>query len=215
MSLTNLRILFIRHAECEANIQQHLIAGRQPESPLSELGKQQSILLGERLKHIINPLVYTSPLVRAKETARIALPNDVFSQATVVPELQEFTNGDWDGKSRHDVYTSEQLLKINTAGYLFKPPNGESQRMVQRRASNWLEDEILWNQVHHNEGDEPRYILIFSHAIVIKSLLHYILGFSDRFIYRFCLDNTGICEFKYNDDGWFPVTINDTSHLNK
>jgi broad specificity phosphatase PhoE len=83
--------------------------------------------------------------------------------------------------------------------------------MVQRRASNWLEDEILYNPEF--QGAQEKTILIFSHGLVIKTLLHYILGFSDRYIYRFKLDNTGICEFKYTEEGWFPISINDTSHL--
>ncbi|KAL0240811.1 hypothetical protein GEMRC1_006047 [Eukaryota sp. GEM-RC1] len=198
--------------ESEGNTHPELIAGRQAETPLSELGLHQSQLLGDRLRELSNFHVYCSPLLRARETARISLGDDLYKNATIVSELQEFTNGDWDGRRRSEVYTPEQLAKINSAGYLFTPPGGESQRMVQRRASNWLEDEILYN-TEFQTGDHT--VLVFSHNIVIKSLLHYILGFSDRFIYRFSLDNTGICEFHFKEDGWYPIAINDRSHLSK
>ncbi|MGA1047686.1 MAG: histidine phosphatase family protein [Minisyncoccia bacterium] len=213
MNSYNLRILFIRHAESQANTTPDIIVGRQAESQLTQLGKEQAQLLGQRLQNILNPYIYSSDLIRSIQTANIAIPEALQNTIKIIPELQEFTNGDWDGKKRQDIYTDEQLKKINTAGYLFTPPNGESQRMVQRRASNWLEDEILYNSKF--QGKEEKTILIFSHGLVIKTLLHYILGFSDRYIYRFKLDNTGICEFRYTEEGWFPIAINDTKHLIK
>lgn len=206
-----IRILFIRHAQSQANTKPHIIAGKQPNTPLTPLGQEQALKLRKTLQSYPTPNIFTSDLLRARETARIAVGEQKYQNAVLVPELQEFTNGDWDGASRKKIHTIEQLGKINTAGYLFTPPNGESQRMVQRRASNWLEDNVLYNNQFHTPHEQV--IFIFSHGIVIKTLLHYILGFSDRFIYRFALENTGICEFLYTEEGWFPISINDTKHL--
>jgi len=213
MNQYNLRILFIRHAQSQANTNPDIIVGRQAESPLTELGEQQAQLLRHRLEEISDPYIYTSNLIRSQATTTLAIAPDLHHKIKIIPQLQEFTNGDWDGKSRKEIYTPQQLNQINTAGYLFIPPNGESQRMVQRRASNWLEDEILYNTEF--QGTQEKTILIFSHGLVIKSLLHYILGFSDRYIYRFKLENTGICEFRFTEEGWFPIAINDTKHLIK
>ena len=93
---------------------------------------------------------------------------------------------------------------------MFCPPGGESQRMVERRFSNWLEDEILENTSFKNHD---KTIIIFSHGVAIACLLHYMMGFNDRLIYRFKIANTGICEFDYNSQGWFPISINSTNHL--
>ncbi len=209
----NLRILFIRHAQSQANTTPDRIAGRSPQSPLSSKGSAQAQALGTRLSTLdpTTTTTYSSPLLRAQETARIALQETSLPAPILVENLQEFTNGDWDRQLRSEIYTPTQKAQVNTAGYLFIPPNGESQRMVQRRASNWLEDEIIYNPQF--QTDYQQTILIFSHAIVIKTLLHYILGFSDRYIYRFALENTAICEFKFTEEGWFPVSINDSSHL--
>ncbi len=214
MKPINLRFLFIRHAQSIKNTDPTRIAGRSEDTPLSEIGKNQAQLLGNRLKtdQIIPDAIFASPLPRALDTAKISLHEaGINTPIQLVEDLQEFTQGDWEGELRNDIYQPETLAKINTAGYLFTPPNGESQRMVERRVSNWLEDTILYNPDFH--GEEEKTILIYSHGIAIKCLLHYILRFSDRYIYRFELNNTGICEFRFTEQGWFPTAINDHSHL--
>ena len=52
----------------------------------------------------------------------------------------------WRGVPVEEVYTPENLVYIRSKGAHFVPPDGESLRMVQRRMSNWLEDEIIYNE---------------------------------------------------------------------
>jgi broad specificity phosphatase PhoE len=61
MNSYNLRILFIRHAESQANTTPDIIVGRQAESKLTQLGKEQSQLLGQRLQNISNPYIQLRP----------------------------------------------------------------------------------------------------------------------------------------------------------
>ena len=212
---TNLEFYFIRHGESVLNTQPDLIGGRGEHTLLSEKGINQVKKLGRYLveNNIIFDEVFSSSLIRSVQTCEIACDqmNFIKENIKIRNELTEFTQGDWEGKTRSEIYTPEQLNQINTLGYLFTPPNGESQRMVERRVSDWLEDEVLNNP---NYTNSTKRIAIFSHGLTIKCLLHYILGFNDRLIYRIGLDNTAFCKIRFTSQGWFPDSINEKPHLN-
>lgn len=211
---TDIELWCIRHAQCEANKNPQLLVGRSVDSPLTLQGKMQSIRLGDRfLKEKIKfQAVYSSPQPRSIETANISLTkiNHPLDKIKLIPELMEFTHGDWEGENREETYTDEILLAMNQKGKYFTPPNGESQRMVERRMSNWVEDEILYNP-NYLEGEQR--IAIFSHGLAIKCLLHYVMGFNDRLIYSMDLPNTGIARLRFNKKGWQVGSTNDCAHL--
>jgi broad specificity phosphatase PhoE len=211
---TNLDIYLIRHGESVVNQNAHLIAGRNPETPLSIHGEEQAIKLGQKFQRegTIFDYAFTSPLIRSKQTAVLALDQMRFpvDELQEVPEIMEFSQGDWENRLRSDVYTSETLRYINTKGPLFVPPNGESLAMTEYRVSGWLLNQVLHNPDYLNR---KLAIGVFSHAMVIKCLMHFIMGFNDRLIHRIGLGNTGVCIVRFNKDGWHVDTLNDTSHL--
>ena len=209
---------FIRHGESEGNLRPDLIGGRSPSVHLSERGIAQAKALGIRFldEGVHFDQFFVSSLSRAVETA-----NEIFSamgkpvdEIKLVNEIIEFSQGEWEGKPRNKIYTIENLSYINSKGFLFIPPNGESQRMVQRRVTEWLEDKILYNDEFLGKT-MPLHIGIVAHGIVLKTLFHYILRFDDRFIWRFKLDNCSISKFLFKKEGWFPLCINDSGHLHQ
>ncbi len=209
---------FIRHAESERNLESHLVGGRCPTVPLSQRGMLQAAALGERLRDEKIPIdfAYTSPTMRAYDTAAIALttihyPLDAIVQ---VEALNEINQGDWEAERRDNVYHRNNLLYIMRKGPTFAPPNGESQERVEQRITNWVHDTFIYNREFvrsHNKAS----IAIFSHAITLKALFHSIMGFDRRFIYLMHCDNASISEFTYNERGWQPKRINDVAHVNK
>ncbi len=212
-----LRFYLIRHGESNGNIKSNLIMGRNENAHLSQRGFDQAKALGKRFDNedIQFDHFYSSSLSRAIETAETINKNmkTPANEINHIGELCEYSAGDWEGRSRQDVYTSELKEFINSKGSLFIPPGGESQRMVERRASNWLEDQILYNSEIVNSG-MPLNIGIVAHSIVIKCLIHYIMGFNDRLIWRIRLDNCSVSRFIFKKEGWFPVSINDSYHIN-
>jgi len=211
---TNLHFYLIRHAQSEINTKPKIIAGRSDSTPLSLLGTKQAQNLGKYFQKNGTGFdhIYSSPLIRSLQTCEIVLKEMGIPQDKIVkvPELVEFTQGEWEGTNRDKTYTPDNLCYINTKGSFFIPPNGESQVMVEHRVSGWFLDEILNNRQYMGKANT---IVIFAHGLVIKCLLHFVMHFDDRLIPRIKLENTGICEIRYNSKGFFIDTLNNTSHL--
>ena len=110
------------------------------------------------------------------------------------------------------VMTPENVSYMRGKGAHFIPPEGESYRMVERRYSNWIEDEILYNDDIISQPKSLR-IAVVSHGAASRCLFHYIMGFDENLIWRIVLDNTSISRFRFNKFGWTPVSINDSSHI--
>lgn len=215
-------LYLIRHGQSVTNSNPNII-GQTATEPLSDLGKQQAQLLGKRLSKEQIDIVYSSTYDRAYNTAEIAL-NNIFpiNKINLVPELREYDSGDWLGKDRNDLFDSEMKLKMNYLDHTFQPPHGESWHQVERRASKYIEDYIIYNeslileaQIRKSAGLNPVNIYIFSHGMTIKCLLHYIMGFDKTFTWKISIDNTSITKLSFGKDGWRLHGLNDCNHLNK
>jgi broad specificity phosphatase PhoE len=218
-------LYLIRHGQSEVNAQADLV-GQKEDSQLTDKGRRQAILLGQRLAKEGERLniVWTSPYDRARDTCHIAMnqiPNDLRGTTLYDSNLREYSAGDWTHAKRHEVHSVPVLLRMAAMTNGFCPPNGESMHMVERRASKWLEDNILYNKQvmelsAHNaaEGKKLR-ICAFSHGMTIKCLLHYVMGFDQSFLWKLTLENTSISKlyFNSNEEGWRLLTINDHAHL--
>lgn len=208
---------FVRHGESEINRKPNLIGGRSSKTPLSARGAEQSQRLGKRLKSEGTKidLFFSSPLPRAISTSHYICEEISYpvSDIEIAEDLTELSQGVWEGKNRTNIYSSEQLQYINTKGSFFTPPGGESQRLVERRVSNWLEDRLIFNS-EVIQRKTPVNILLVSHALTLKCLFHYILSFNDRLTYRIQIDNCSLSRFVFKKEGWFLHCINDAYHLN-
>jgi broad specificity phosphatase PhoE len=209
-------LYLIRHGQSEVNATPNLI-GQGAETPLTDLGRHQASLLGASLhkRGIIFDKIYSSDYVRAYDTAQIAMmKSDLF--VVKRQALREYSAGDWAFKNRQELITPAVQLQMNYFGSSFLPPNGESLHQVERRASKWLEEEILYSEdviadIYIKE--RPLKIAVFSHGMTIKCLLHYIMGFDQNFTWKIDLENTSITTVSFGEVGWKLNGVNDTSHL--
>lgn len=213
----------IRHGQSEINAQPDLV-GQKADSRLTEKGREQARLLGNRITKEEMTHVYSSDYLRAADTCKIALSQapTIQSMPIFVPEIREYSAGDWTHAKRHEVHNIPTILRMAAMTSGFCPPNGESMHMVERRASRWLEDKILYNKERIEEtasraaaGMKPQNIFVFSHGMTIKCLLHYVMGFDQSFLWKLTLENTSISKlyFNSNKEGWRLLTINDHAHL--
>ena len=211
----------IRHGESVFNTTPDRI-GQEADTPLTAKGNMQANLLRKRFEehNIKFDYVFTSDYLRAYDTCKTSLDGVDHGPIAICQELREYSAGDWNGLDRHDIHTPEVLLKMSMLNSAFCPPNGESMHMVERRASKWLEDAILYNKDIIKEAQrrevskmKPMEIAVFSHGMTIKCLLHYIMGFDQSFIWRLTLENTSITKLYFDDKGWRLLTVNDFAHL--
>lgn len=218
-------LYLIRHGQSEINAMPDMV-GQKADSRLTEKGKSQAVLLGERLfqkEKLPADHVFASDYIRAADTCKIALGFHPTVVAPIfVPEVREYSAGDWTHAKRHEVHNIPTVLRMAAMTSGFCPPNGESMHMVERRASKWLEDKVLYNKDRIEEtaaraaaGMKPQNIFVFSHGMTIKCLLHYVMGFDQSFLWKLTLENTSISKlyFNSNKEGWRLLTINDHAHL--
>ena len=135
--MKNLEVWWIRHGQSVWNAENRWQG--HSDVPLSELGRQQARYLQKALQGVNFDLVFCSDLMRAEETARLALPDAPRVQER---RLREMNFGDFEGLTR-DEMSEEQRLFL--ADWLQDPiglgtlPGGESLQQVRARVENWLE----------------------------------------------------------------------------
>ena len=212
----NCEIYFIRHGESESNATPGLAAGTNFDAPLTKLGHQQAKLLGKRFKNdkINFDKVYCSTLTRAIQTTEnifigMESPNNSFQK---VPAIIEQQVPGWRGIPIEEAYAGETMAYMMEKGRDFVGPDGESIREVQKRATNWLEDELIYNRKLCRDP-QTLTVAIIGHGNTMRSIFHYIMGFDQRLIYKIGVDNTSISRFLFNGKGWSVVCLNDSSNL--
>ena len=157
------RIFIIRHGKTEMN-QAKLLQGRS-DHPLNDEGIGQAKEAAGMLQGISFSHVFTSPLIRAVETARIVVPG---VEPEVDDRLIEMDYGPYEGT---DLLHLPVEMKIFFSDFVNNPaPEGMEQLSeVVARAGSFLEE------IRRLDGD----ILVSTHAIAMKGLLEYLTPGSD------------------------------------
>ena len=133
------RLILIRHGETEWNV-----IGRyqgQADPPLNEQGVTQSYQLAEQLADTDLDILYTSPLLRAAQTAQI-LVDQLTIPLYVEPRLMEIHQGDWQTRLRSEIdqLYPDLFRRWEREPWEVNPPNGESLRQVQERVIAAVEE---------------------------------------------------------------------------
>jgi phosphoserine phosphatase len=205
---TGIRILLVRHGETEWN-RIHRFQGRS-DLPLNQKGREQARALARALKDEPIAAIYSSPLVRAVETARLI---KVFHPSIPLFEeeaLMEMDLGDFEGMdAQHWIVNYPDFRKIweKNPGSVTMP-GGESLHDVQARAIDTLERITL---LYPPEST----LLICCHNFVNIAILCYAAQISfERF--RDWRQETAALNVLYKHGGRFRVeVVNEQSHLHK
>lgn len=99
-----MQLYFIRHGESEANLLNE-ISNRGLKHPLTERGRQQMEILAEKLQNLNLLAFYTSPILRARQSAQI-LSEKLNFPHEITEALREYDLGILEGRS--DPATWEQ-----------------------------------------------------------------------------------------------------------
>ena len=164
MEFTTMRIYLVRHGETEWN-RIRRFQGRS-NLPLNQEGKKQAKALALALKNKPLMAIYTSPLIRSLQTARLI--KDFHPSAPILEEkgFIEMDLGEFDGMKVQDwaeqYPDTRKVWNENPASV--KMPGGESLGEVQDRAKKTLE---RITQIHSPDDT----ILISSHNFVNLTIL--------------------------------------------
>ena len=210
-----LNLYFIRHAESEMNANPGLIGGRCPWAQLTKKGIQQATLLGKYLKenNIYFKEVHSSPIARAQDTAKLVCIEQKFPLEKIIlwDDLQELSQGQYEGKPRKDCFTREVIEQMKTQHEFYRSPGGESQREVSQRMYQFVQDRFLWRYGRAVISNVTAGI--FTHSMSIKCLLREILQSDPGMTWKIDLDNTSITQLKYDEKGWHMLGVNIVPHL--
>jgi broad specificity phosphatase PhoE len=200
-------LYLIRHGATEANLARPArLQGRKHNPPLARLGVRQSEATRDFLA--IRPIehCYSSPLLRAMQTATIvAAPHGLAPEP--LEALTECDVGRWEGLDwqtiRYLDAESYQRFHANPASFGY--PGGESFRDVFDRVAPAL-DQLL--RQHAGQS-----ILVVGHHVVNRTYLASLLGLTPDQARQVSLDNCGISVVVREADRTAVHTLNAAFHL--
>lgn len=190
--------LLIRHA-AHGHVGQ-ILTGRMEGVGLSIRGQQEASQLGETLRNETLGAVYSSPSLRARQTAEaVASPHALAVERADAMAEVEF--GAWTGRSFDDLAADPDWQAWNTRRGTARVPGGESMAEVQDRAWHWLENAT-------RRFDEA-VIAVVSHCDVIRAVVARVLGLPLDNLLRFDVDTASISRVVAGDWGASVVRLNE------
>ena len=199
-----MKLYIIRHGQTDWNIAKK-IQGRQ-DIPLNERGHFQAQCLGKAMENRPITAVFSSPQIRAMETA-IAVASPAGVPVIPVRDLMEINYGVWEGK------TEEELLRDDRALYEAwwshpaetAPPEGESISQVNERCRQ------AWKEIKPQlTGDAA----IVAHGGLLAHFMEQLLG-SESIAASTVAHNASITTIEYEPETerFVLVEFDDYKHL--
>lgn len=191
-------IYIIRHGQTEQN-RRKVLQGRS-DAPLNETGIAQAQEAAGRLRGVSFDAVYSSPLIRAIQTAKIVVPD-----LEPIPDdrLIEMEYGPYEGMGLHEL-APEVLTFFRDFVHNPAPPGMEPLGSVVQRAGAFLEDRC-------KAGGN---ILVSTHAIAMKGMLEYLTPDSNGSYWSRNIGNCAVYTAERLPDGtWsIPKEFQEESH---
>ena len=184
------------------------LQGRRTDPPLSDEGREQARRTGEFLGARRLGVVYSSPLLRARQTAEaIAKPHGLAVQ--IVDDLIEVDVGVWEGRSWEEIEITdpEAYRAFMTDASVNPYLDGENLQTVLARAAPALE-----KLMQENLG---RLIAVVGHNVVNRGYLTQLLGMPLSRYRSIPQDNCGVTLVRYRKARAKAVTINGVFHLSE
>ncbi len=186
-------VILVRHGQTDENVSGR-ISGQGP-VPLNARGQEQARLAAETLAPLGITHIFSSPLVRARQTAEF-LAERLQKSIEEIPDLREVGYGDWEGKTFNEMRTHPVAHQVFHDPINATFPNGDSLLEVQQRGVQVIE----WVRNMYPQG----LMTVVSHGDVIRTVLAHYLGMPFNEYRRLDLDNGAISVLELFD-GWIRV----------
>lgn len=196
------RLTLIRHGLTEWNV-----SGRfqgHSNVPLSADGRAQAVLLAGYLATFpAIDVVMASPLARAVETARIAIPD---RELLLDPRLRELDFGAFEGLTRDVIERDPRWAVWIEDPFMRAAPDGESYQQLRERMVAWLDEA--------RRSFPDAHVAAVTHSGSIQTLLSALLGVErPRWRKRLYLRHTGVSHVLFRGEEAIVERVNDTRHL--
>ncbi|XP_015266670.1 PREDICTED: fructose-2,6-bisphosphatase TIGAR [Gekko japonicus] len=148
----------VRHGETRYN-KEKILQGQGIDEPLSQTGFQQANAAGVFLSNVRFTHVFSSDLLRAKQTAASILRKSQFSKEIAVKydsRLRERKYGVAEGRPLSDLRTMAKAAGEQCPS--FTPPGGETLEEVKARSEDFFADlcSLIVREAYQEKGTERR-----------------------------------------------------------
>jgi probable phosphoglycerate mutase len=193
-------IIMVRHGKTPSTGK--LLPGRAKGLHLSDTGKQEALVLAERLSKIKKvAAIYASPLERARETAA-PIAKALKQKVIINKGLLECDFGDWTGEELAKLMKLPEWSNVQRAPSTFRFPKGESFTEMQTRMVSTLDD----LRKKHSGG----VVICVSHADPIKAAVAHAMGTHIDLFQRIVISTCSVTAVSYSSFGPVVLTVNST-----
>jgi broad specificity phosphatase PhoE len=179
-------ILLARHGETDDNVPPLRFQGRR-DTPLNDTGRRQAAELAERLRGEPIASLWSSDLIRARETAEIVGAAHGLGAPRTDERLSEGRRGAWEGRLMDDVAREEpeDYARWRAADPDFRFPGGETLVELQQRVLAALED---------IRAAGPLPALVVCHGGPIRAVLCHLRGTGLEAFHSWDVPNTAVVQ---------------------
>ena len=216
-----IRLVLVRHGLSSFNAK-GLIQGRTDDSLLTEEGYEQANKAGRALSKINFDKIYSSPLIRAAETAKtIKKSFNKEPKITFDNKLLEVDLSEWSGLKIEEIKNKfpeiYPIWKNDPENLTLKRSDGKTYKPIQElfdQATNFLGDIF---KIYSDKDDVN--ILVVGHNAILRCLILSLLKKPKQGFRKIRLENASFSILNISrQDNSFKTQIeclNQTSHLNK
>lgn len=180
-----MKLYFVRHGESEANLIRE-ISNRGWKHPLTEKGRQQAQTLAAALEGVGAVKIYTSPLMRAVQTAQV-LAERLHLDYEITPALREYDCGVIEGRSDPEAWELHRRVRedwLLRGLYDERIAEGESFNDIRERFLPFIEGLLA--------GADDGSLILVGHGGLYVTMLPLILpGVTSEWVNRQPFPNTG------------------------
>ncbi len=200
-----MKLFLLRHGESEGN-KDNKFRGR-TDFPLTNNGREQAYSAGEYLKHKNIDIIFSSPLIRAKETAKI-VGNILNKQIIIEESFNNIKLGEWEGKTKEFIknnYPNEWDIWISNPEKL-KLKNMETLENIKNRALKKI------NEIKNVNKYEN--VLIVTHRAILKPTIAGLIGIQSPFFWKIHIDTAALTIIEWREPtGWILKNLNINHYL--
>ena len=193
-------IIFLRHAQAKNNVER-ILAGRTEGFPLTQSGIQQAEKIAKFLKPLEISAIYSSPIERAINTAKIAAKS-LNLKVKTDPRLIEIEMGMFSGMFYEDMFTKygNVFLKFYQDNPIIEENGVETFSDVKKRV---LDIVNYCSKEHKGQN-----VLLVTHMDPIKAMLSTILHLKPESLYELIIRNASLTILKKEQNNYSLAAIN-------